>query len=155
MSQIGPIGVVSHSVTGIALIVLAIAFHGLWDVVAALVVLPLLSMVLHRLLTAAVRASAGRPRPNAASSSAITWATNVGALALILAIGTGLTFLTPIDGGAIWLFLGGSLLVVAARGDAGCEALAIPNALTGHRERTGCIAFAPIDSLETRRTAAS
>jgi hypothetical protein len=53
---------------------------------------------------------------------------------------------TPIDAGAIWLFFGVSLVVVAVRGDAGCEALAIPKAIFGRREQTGCVAF--IDSLE-------
>lgn len=31
--------------------------------------------------------------------------------------------MTPIDAGAIWLFFGVSLVVVAVRGDDGCEAL--------------------------------
>jgi hypothetical protein len=73
----------------------------------------------------------------------------------ILAIGVGLTFVTPIDGGAIFLFFGASLLIVAARGDAGCEVLAVVNAISGHRDKTGCVAFAPVDSLEGRLEARS
>jgi hypothetical protein len=69
---------------------------------------------------------------------------------LILASATALTYVTPIDAGAIWLFLGVSLLVAGVRGDAGCEAVAIPNAIFGRRERTGCVAFTLVDSLEAR-----
>ena len=75
---------------------------------------------------------------------------SIAVLVLVLAIGTGLTFVSPIDGAAIFLFFGGSLLVIAARGDAGCEVLGIVNALAGRREATGCIAFAPVDSVEAR-----
>ena len=155
MSRIGPVGVAGRSIAGLALIVLTVASNGLpvWDLIGALVVLPALSIVLHRLLTAGVGAAARCQSADAPPSSAATWAINVGALILIIAIGTALTFLTPIDAGAIWLFFGVSLLIVAARGDAGCEALAIPNALAGRREHTGCIAFAAVDSLEARREA--
>ena len=72
---------------------------------------------------------------------------------LIIAIGVGMTFVTPIDAGALWLFFGTSLLLVAVRGDAGCEVVAFSNAIAGHRDTTGCVAFAPVDRLETRLTA--
>jgi hypothetical protein len=45
--------------------------------------------------------------------------------------------------------------VAAVRGDAGCEAVAIPNAIFRRRERTGCVAFALVDSLEARSGAAA
>jgi hypothetical protein len=153
MSPIGPIGVTGRAIAGVVLIVVTIAGPGLraWDLVGALVVLPALSIALHRLLTFGVHTAGVPPRPNASPNAVPTWVINLGALVLIIGIGTALTFLTPINAGAIWLFFGISLLVVAARGDAGCEALAISNALAGHRERTGCIAFAPIDLLEARR----
>jgi hypothetical protein len=153
VNTLGPIGVATRALAGVALIVLPIVSHGLavWDVIGALAVLPAISVAFHRLLTAAVARlalSTGR----LGSSSAGTWTVNLGALVVILAIGTVLTYVTPIDAGAIWLFFGVSLLVVAVRRDAGCEALAIPNALRGQRERTGCIAFAALDSLEARRS---
>jgi hypothetical protein len=154
VNALGPIGVATRALAGVALIVLPIVSHGLavWDVIGALAVLPAISVALHRLLTAAVARlalSTGR----LGSSSAGTWTVNLSALAAILAIATLLTYVTPIDAGAIWLFFGFSLLVVAVRTDAGCEALAIPNALRGQRERTGCIAFAALDPLEARRSA--
>ena len=146
-----PFGAAVRAAAGLALIVVPIASSGLaaWDAVGALVVLPALAAALDRVLGAAVAAV------NAAtgwlpSVAARTWATNVGALVLIIAIATALTFVAPIDAGAIWLFFGVSMVVLAIRGDGGCEALAIPNAIFGKRERTGCIAFAPIDSLATQ-----
>jgi hypothetical protein len=146
VQALGPVGVGLRVVAGVALIVLPIVSHGLaaWDVIGALAVLPAISVALHRLVSAVVV-------QRAVSGAARTWTINLGALVLILAIGTALTYVTPIDAGAIWLFFGVSLLVVAIRGDAGCEALAISNALQRRRERTGCVAFAAVDSLEARR----
>jgi hypothetical protein len=51
-----------------------------------------------------------------------------------------------------WVFIGSSMLLGAARGDAGCEVLAFPNAITGRRDRIGCILFTPIDAAEARRS---
>jgi hypothetical protein len=153
VNAVGPIGVASRALAGVALIVLPIVGHGLavWDVIGALAVLPAISVAVHRLLTAAV-ARLALFTARLGSSSAGTWTVNLSAVVALLAIGTVLTYLTPIDAGAIWLFFGFSLLVVAARRDAGCEAHAIPNALRGQRERTGCIAFAAVDSVEARRS---
>ncbi|MGH2383231.1 MAG: hypothetical protein ACRDG7_18690, partial [Candidatus Limnocylindria bacterium] len=49
---------------------------------------------------------------------------------------------------------GASMLVAGARGYAGCEVLAFPNAITGRRDRIGCLLYTPIDSAETRHQAA-
>jgi len=148
---LGPFGVAIRAVAGLALIVVPIAASGLtaWDAVGALIVLPALVVALARTLNiavAAVTAATGW----LPSVAARTWATHVSALVLIVAIATALTFVTSIDAGAIWLFFGVSMTVLAIRGDAGCEALAIPNAILGRRERTGCVAFAPVDSAEAR-----
>jgi hypothetical protein len=70
-----------------------------------------------------------------------------------VAIAVALTFVTPADAPAVWLWLGGSLLLAAARGDAGCEVLAAANLLTGRRGPEGCIVFMPIDAAESRRHA--
>ena len=147
--QIGPIGTAARAIAGSAAIGYTVVAHGLapWDVAAGLLVLPLLASVLHAGIASGYdRVTMGRT----SSGSARTWVVSVAVLALILSIGISLTFVTPIDGGAIFLFFGGSLLVVAARGDAGCEVLAIVNAISGHRDVTGCVAFAPVDSLEGR-----
>jgi hypothetical protein len=72
------------------------------------------------------------------------------ASAAVLAIAVALTFVTPADEPAVWLWVGASLLLAAARGDAGCEVLAVANLLVGRRESVGCIVFTPIDVAEGR-----
>ena len=106
-----------------------------------------MAAVAHRVLRGAwtratpVRATHHRPASYAAGVAA-------------LAIAVGLTFVTPADEPAVWLWIGMSLVLAAARGDAGCEVLAVANLLTGRRERVGCIVFTPIDAAEARRLAA-
>lgn len=143
--QIGPIGTIARAAVGLAAIAFAIAPGiGAWDVVAGLVGLPLLAGGLYVLASAAY----GRRRAAAALSTPTgLWAVSVVVLVLVIAAAIAITYVTPVDGGAIWLFFGASLLLVAARGDAGCEVLAV-NAFAGRRGATGCIAFAPVDSLE-------
>ena len=55
------------------------------------------------------------------------------------------------------LFVGISLLVTAARADAGCEVMTLPSMLFGQRTHLVCIAFSPVDwfekALERRRSA--
>jgi hypothetical protein len=148
---LGPIGTAARAIAGGGLIVVPIASHGLalWDAFAALVVLPALSVALDRLITVGVARLAG-VTGRLASDATRTWSVHLSALVLIAASATALTYVTPIDAGAIWLFFGVSLVVAAVRGDAGCEAVAIPNAILRRRERTGCVAFALVDSLEAR-----
>lgn len=147
--QIGPIGTVARVGGGLAAIVLPTALSGItwWDISAALLFLPLLSMVVTAAFDIAYRHEADRPR----SSVAASWIRNSVAVAIVLGIATGLTFVSPVDGTAVWAFVGISLLLGAARGDGGCEVIAIPNALTGRRDPMGCVVYAPIDALEARR----
>jgi hypothetical protein len=144
--QIGPIGTIGRAAVGLAAIAFAVAQGlGAWNVAAGLVGLPLLAGGLFALTAAAY----GRGRVgHALSTPARTWAISVLVLVMVIAVATAITYVTPIDAGAIWLFFGASLLLGAARGDAGCEVLAVVNAFTGRRESTGCIAFAPLDSIE-------
>jgi hypothetical protein len=51
----------------------------------------------------------------------------------------------------IWVWLGASMLLAAARGYGGCEVLAISNMITGRRDQVGCILYTPIDSAEAKR----
>jgi hypothetical protein len=51
---------------------------------------------------------------------------------------------------AALLFYGGSMLVAAARGYAGCEVLAVSNWLLRRDDQIGCAPFWPIDALEAR-----
>ena len=144
--QIGPIGTIARAALGLAAIAFSIAQGmGAWDVAAGLVGLPLLASGLY----ACAAAAYGRGQAaHALSTPAGTWAVSVVVLVLVIATAIAITHVTPVDAGAIWLFFGASLLLVAARGDAGCEVLAVANAFAGRRESTGCIAFAPVDSIE-------
>jgi hypothetical protein len=148
---LGPIGTAARAIAGGVLILVPIASDGLarWDAFAALIVLPALSVALDRLLAAGVTRLA-EATGRLASDVTRTWTVHLSALVVILASAAALTYVTPIDAGAIWLFLGVSLLVAGVRGDAGCEAVAIANAIFRRRERTGCVAFALVDSLEGR-----
>lgn len=151
--EIGPQGTAARVIAGLLAIAIPVA-HGLepWDLAAGLLVFPLIAWALYSLIAAAYdRYRSHSDGHRGTSPSARSWLINVAVLVLLLAIATGLTYLTPVDGGAIWLFFGASLLVVAARGDAGCEVLAIVNALAGRRDTTGCVAFSPVDALEARR----
>ena len=47
------------------------------------------------------------------------------------------------------LFVGVSLLFTAARADGGCEVMTLPGMIFGKRTHLVCIAFSPIDWLET------
>jgi hypothetical protein len=144
--RIGPIGTIARAAAGLAAIAFAIAQGvGAWDVAAALVGLPLLASGLYALAAAGYRRGQGA---HALSTPTGTWAVSVVVLVLVVALAIAITYLTPVDAGAIWLFFGASLLLVAARGDAGCEVLAVANAFAGRRESTGCVAFAAVDSIE-------
>jgi hypothetical protein len=52
---------------------------------------------------------------------------------------------------AALLFYGVSMLLAAARGYAGCEVLAISNAIMRRNDQIGCPVFGPVDHLEGRR----
>lgn len=54
---------------------------------------------------------------------------------------------------AALLFYGGSMLLAAARGYAGCEVLAVSNWLLHRDDQVGCAPFGPIDAREARRAA--
>jgi hypothetical protein len=56
-----------------------------------------------------------------------------------------------VTGDAAVIFLGTSMLLAAARGYAGCEVLAISNWLLRRDDQVGCIVFAPVDLVESRR----
>jgi hypothetical protein len=148
---LGPVGTAARGFAGGLLILVPIASDGLarWDAFGALIVLPALSLALDRLLAAGVT-RLPEVTGHLASDVIRTWLVHLSALVLIVAIATALTYVTPIDAGAIWLFFGVSLVVGAVRGDAGCEAVAIANAIFRRRERTGCVVFLLVDSLEGR-----
>lgn len=48
------------------------------------------------------------------------------------------------------IFYGGSMLLAALRGYAGCEVLAVSNRVLRRDDHIGCLVFAPLDHLEGR-----
>ena len=59
-------------------------------------------------------------------------------------------YVTPATSDAALLFYGGSMLLAAARGYAGCEVLAVSNWLLRRHDQIGCLLFAPVDRVERR-----
>lgn len=150
--DIGPIGTVSRAVGGLIAIALPIALSGIgwWDLGAALIALPLITMALSALATAGYKRFAPESlarRHSICSGPACVLVAGVVGVAIALSIAT------PVDEVAIWSFFGVSMLVAALRGYAGCEVLAIPNAITGRRDQIGCVLFTPIDAAEARSKA--
>jgi hypothetical protein len=147
--KIGPIGTASRVVGGLIAIAVPIAVSGIgwWDVAAALVALPLITMALSALVTAGYERYAPESltrRHSICSGPACALVAGVVAVAIALSIAT------PVNEVSIWSFFGASMLVAAARGYAGCEVLAIPNAITGRTDQIGCVLYTPIDAAEAR-----
>lgn len=147
--QIGPIGAASRAVGGLVAIAVPIALSGIgwWDVAAAVIALPLITLALSALVTAGYERYAPESlarRHSICSGPACVLVATVVGVAIALAIAT------PVSEVAIWCFFGVSMLVAALRGYGGCEVLAIPNAITGRRDQIGCILYTPIDAAEAR-----
>jgi hypothetical protein len=150
--DIGPIGTVSRAVGGLIAIAVPIAISGIgwWDVGAALIALPLITMALSALVTAGYERYA--PESLARRHSICSGPACV-LVAGLVGVAIALSIVTPVSAVAIWSFFGVSMLVAAVRGYAGCEVLAIPNAITGRRDHIGCVLYTPIDIAEARRQA--
>jgi hypothetical protein len=150
--DIGPIGTVSRAVGGLIAIAVPIALSGLgwWDVGGALIALPLITAALHALVMAGYKRFA--PESLARRHSICSGPACV-LVAAVVGVGIALSIVTPVNEVAIWSFFGISMLVAALRGYAGCEVLAIPNAITGRRDQIGCVLYTPIDAAEARSKA--
>lgn len=140
--DIGRVGTLARVIGGTAFVAVPIAEHGIswWDAGGALIILPLIALGV-----------AGLLRARQAAGAAATRGHSIVVLALVIGVGSALTFITPIDGVALWAFFGVSMLLAALRGYAGCELLAIPNALTGRRDQIGCFIYTPVDTAEATR----
>src|ERR671914_2260786 len=150
--DIGPIGTASRAVGGLIAIAVPIALSGigLWDAAAALVALPLITLAVSALVTAGYKRYAPE---SLARRHSICSGPGCVLVASVVAVAIALAVATPVSEVAIWSFFGVSMLVAALRGYAGCEVLAIPNAITGRRDRIGCVLFTPIDAAEARTKA--
>ncbi len=146
--EIGALATAARVAGGLLLVAVATLPDGIssWDVVAGLVALPLVAAAVAWLVRLAYqrRAPERLTRRDALSDPGL-WV-----LGLVIAIATALTFVTPIDAPAIWLFFGVSMLVAALRGHAGCEVVALPNVLFGREDRVACVLYGPLDAVEAR-----
>jgi hypothetical protein len=148
--QIGPIGTASRVAVGVIAIALPITLSGIgwWDIGAALVAYPLIVTAASAVVTAAYSSLA----PEALGRRHALCSGPACVLGLVMvAIAVGVSALTPVDGVALWVWLGASMLLAAARGYGGCELLAFPNAITARRDQIGCFLFTPIDRAEATR----
>jgi hypothetical protein len=147
--EIGPVGTASRAVGGLVAIAVPIALTGIgwWDLAVALIALPLITLAVSALVTAGYERYA--PESLARRHSICSGPACVLVVA-VLGVAIALVVATPVDEVAIWSFFGASMLVAAVRGYAGCEVLATPNAITGRRDRIGCVLFTPIDTAEAR-----
>ncbi len=70
---------------------------------------------------------------------------------LNFAIGSPFFMAEPTRDAAL-VFYGGSMLLAAVRGYAGCEVLAIGNWILRRDDQVGCVVFSPIDEVEKALT---
>ena len=114
---------------------------GLRDWAAGLLAFPLLAAGAGTAVAAPYRRETARARP-------IGWGGAVAMIVVVLGSATAFTYLTPIDGTGVWIFLAASMLLAAAKGYGGCEVLAFANAVNGRQDSIGCVLYAPIDKTE-------
>jgi hypothetical protein len=141
--RIGPIGTTIRVLVGLALLALAylnqpagvVGGLQVHDLVIGLVALPALSVAVG---LGARRYLNGPLRLTGIAGTAV----NLGALAVM--------FSNHYTAGAAALFYGGTLLLAAWRGQAGCEFTLLSNVLLGREDEIGCPLLTPIDALEVR-----
>ncbi|MPZ94726.1 MAG: hypothetical protein GEU96_07360 [Propionibacteriales bacterium] len=146
---IGPAGTAARAVIGIAITVVAVATMGVgwWDVAAALVALPAVAVAAALGINAVLGSTATKARARAAwSGTQIAVATVV--ILTVVVVGTAITFVTPVNGGSIFLYFGLSMLLASARGYDGCEVLALPNLVLRRRDAIWCPLYSPVDRSE-------
>lgn len=73
-----------------------------------------------------------------------------GALIAVTPVVLVYLFVDPAGATSVEIYVGASLLVMAVRGDGGCEVMAFPALLIGEFTHLVCIAFSPIDWVEER-----
>jgi len=148
---IGPLGTLARIGGGLAAIAVPITLHGLSGVEAAVAFagLPGVATLVAPLIERGFRRWAPRAL---ASCHAMCSAPGCALVGVLVIANDAMVEPTAADGNVTLLvWLGLSMLVAAARGYDGCEILAIPNLLTGRRDRIGCLLYTPIDRAERRR----
>jgi len=151
---IGPVGTAIRIGVGVMLAGAAIAFdypsRGIswWDVAAVLVALPLTAVGAATALNTAYRRWPALARHTRTPWSAAQSGAAVIVIAVVVVAGTVLSFLTPVDRIALFLFFGLSMVLAALRGYDGCEILALPNIMLRRADAIWCPLYSPIDSAE-------
>jgi hypothetical protein len=143
--RIGPFGTPARLVVAAGLLYLALFDGTSWglewyDVATGLAVLP-----------AAVIAFGVVARRYASGPVRFTGSAGTTANCLLLVA----LAVNPYTAGGAALFYGATLLVAAWRGQPGCEATVVSNAILGRDDQIGCPLFSPIDEAEARLAARS
>ena len=141
--EIGPIGTASRAVGGAVALVVPLIVWGStwWGWAAGLLAFPLLAAGAGTAVAALYGREPARSRP-------IGWGGALTLIVVVLGGATASTYLTPVDGTGVWIFLGASMLLAAGKGYGGCEVLAFANAVNGRQDSIGCMLYAPIDKAE-------
>jgi Family of unknown function (DUF6410) len=149
--QIGPLGTLARAGGGVVAIVVPVLLDGfsLIEAGVALIALPLIASVTAPVIELSFR----RWAPAALRSRhAICSGSGCALIAVLVIANAAIVAPTSANGNVtVWVWLGASMLVAAARGYGGCEVLAIPNLLTGRRDQIGCLLYTPIDRAEARQ----
>ncbi len=143
--RVGAWGTASRAAAGVGLLTWALAVphtqpvlglpgagSRVWGTVAGLLLVP-------GVLTALV-AVRGRHAPPLRLGGVSALAVTVG-LALVMQV-------LPVT---VLVFVGATLLMLAVRGEGGCEVLAVPNLVLGRSDYLVCLPFATIDGWESAR----
>jgi hypothetical protein len=143
--RIGPFGTTTRLVAAAGLLYLALFDGTSWglewyDVATGLAVLP-----------AAVIAFGVVARRYASGPVRFTGSAATTANCLLLVA----LAVNPYTAGGAALFYGATLLVAVWRGQPGCEATVVSNAILGRDDQIGCPLFSPIDEAEARLAARS
>lgn len=147
---LGRAGTIARGAIGIGMLVIAVTTQHLswWDVGAAALVLPALTVTtaaaVNRLIS---RTSIARKARTPWSPAQIAAAVVI--IVVVLSVGIALTYISPIDGGALYAFFGLSMVIAAVKGFDGCEILALPNLLFGRNDAIWCPLYSAIDATET------
>jgi hypothetical protein len=147
--QIGPIGTAARLLGGGLAVAVPIALDGFsWlEAGIALVALPLIAAVAAPLVTALYR----RLLPDLLRMRHAI-CSPLGCTLIAVLAGANAAVVTPTSANGnvtIWVWLGVSMLLSAARGYGGCEVLANSNLITGRRDQIGCLLYTPIDRAES------